>query len=96
MRSPEEATVRFRTVGDATCTGAVRSEALSIDDVITETMASRVSERGATRADDRSRRPRWRTASGRVISEMAAATGPGAAVGAGLGVPALCDHRVGR
>jgi sulfate adenylyltransferase subunit 2 len=49
----EDATVRFRTVGDATCTGAVRSEALSIDDVIAEVASSRVSERGATRADDR-------------------------------------------
>ena len=50
---PEEATVRFRTVGDATCTGAVRSEAFTIDDVIAETMVSRVSERGASRADDK-------------------------------------------
>src|ERR1700722_19768311 len=50
---PEEATVRFRTLGDATCTGAVRSEAFTIDEVIAEIMTSRVSERGATRADDR-------------------------------------------
>jgi len=49
----EEATVRFRTVGDATCTGAVRSEADTIDRVIAEVAASRVSERGATRADDK-------------------------------------------
>ena len=48
----EEATVRFRTVGDATCTGAVRSEAHTVDEVIAEIAASRVSERGATRADD--------------------------------------------
>jgi sulfate adenylyltransferase subunit 2 len=46
-------TVRFRTVGDATCTGAVRSGATTIDEIITEVAASRVSERGATRADDR-------------------------------------------
>ncbi len=46
-------TVRFRTVGDATCTGAIRSEAVTIDQIIRETAASRVSERGATRADDR-------------------------------------------
>ena len=44
--------VRFRTVGDMTCTGAVVSGALTIDEVITETAASRVTERGATRADD--------------------------------------------
>jgi sulfate adenylyltransferase subunit 2 len=48
-----EETVRFRTVGDATCTGAVRSEATTIDDIIHEVAVSRVSERGATRADDR-------------------------------------------
>jgi len=46
-------TVRFRTVGDATCTGAVRSEAATADDIIREVAASRISERGATRADDR-------------------------------------------
>ena len=45
--------VRFRTVGDATCTGAVRSEATSLTDIIAETALSRVSERGATRADDK-------------------------------------------
>ena len=48
-----ERTVRFRTVGDATCTGAVLSEATTIDDIIHEVAISRVSERGATRADDR-------------------------------------------
>jgi sulfate adenylyltransferase subunit 2 len=46
-------TVRFRTVGDATCTGAVRSRAHSVDEIIREIAASRISERGATRADDR-------------------------------------------
>jgi sulfate adenylyltransferase subunit 2 len=45
--------VRFRTVGDATCTGAVRSTADTVDDIIREVTASRISERGATRADDR-------------------------------------------
>jgi sulfate adenylyltransferase subunit 2 len=50
---PEEALVRFRTVGDATCTGAVESSAMTIDKVIDEIAASRVTERGATRADDR-------------------------------------------
>jgi sulfate adenylyltransferase subunit 2 len=46
-------TVRFRTVGDATCTGAVRSTAGTLDEIIREVSASRISERGATRADDR-------------------------------------------
>ena len=46
-------TVRYRTVGDMTCTGAVRSLASTADDVVTETAASRITERGATRADDR-------------------------------------------
>jgi sulfate adenylyltransferase subunit 2 len=46
-------TVRFRTVGDATCTGAVLSLADTVDDIIRELSASRISERGATRADDR-------------------------------------------
>jgi sulfate adenylyltransferase subunit 2 len=45
--------VRYRTVGDATCTGAVRSHAIDIHDVVAETAASTISERGATRADDR-------------------------------------------
>jgi sulfate adenylyltransferase subunit 2 len=47
------ATVRYRTVGDATCTAAVASMAASIEDVITEVAASRITERGATRADDK-------------------------------------------
>jgi sulfate adenylyltransferase subunit 2 len=45
--------VRYRTVGDMTCTGAVRSKATSLDDVIAEIAATRISERGETRADDR-------------------------------------------
>ncbi|MBU6233900.1 MAG: sulfate adenylyltransferase subunit CysD [Acidobacteria bacterium] len=45
--------VRFRTVGDATCTGAVRSAAENIDAIINEISVTNVSERGATRADDR-------------------------------------------
>jgi sulfate adenylyltransferase subunit 2 len=45
--------VRYRTVGDATCTGAVRSTASDVADIVAETAASTVSERGATRADDR-------------------------------------------
>ena len=50
---PEETLVRFRTVGDANCTGAIESSALTVDKVIEEIAASRVTERGATRADDR-------------------------------------------
>jgi sulfate adenylyltransferase subunit 2 len=48
-----EATVRYRTVGDATCTAAVESSAFAIQDVIAEVAASRITERGATRADDK-------------------------------------------
>jgi sulfate adenylyltransferase subunit 2 len=48
-----EETVRFRTVGDMSCTGAVRSSASTIDEVIAEVASSRLTERGATRADDR-------------------------------------------
>ncbi len=48
-----EATVRYRTVGDVTCTGAVESAARTVDDIVEEVAATRVTERGATRADDR-------------------------------------------
>jgi sulfate adenylyltransferase subunit 2 len=50
---PFEATVRFRTVGDATCTAASASTAATVEAVIAETGAAIVSERGATRIDDR-------------------------------------------
>ncbi|WP_035804519.1 sulfate adenylyltransferase subunit CysD [Kitasatospora mediocidica] len=46
-------TIRYRTVGDMSCTGAVDSHAATIADVITEIAASRLTERGATRADDK-------------------------------------------
>ncbi|WP_144206203.1 sulfate adenylyltransferase subunit CysD [Mycobacterium tilburgii] len=46
-------TVRFRTVGDVTCTGCVESEATTVSEVIAETAVSRLTERGTTRADDR-------------------------------------------
>ena len=46
-------TVRYRTVGDVTCTGAVESTAATVQAVLAETAATRVTERGATRADDR-------------------------------------------
>jgi sulfate adenylyltransferase subunit 2 len=48
-----ERMVRFRTVGDATVTGAVESTASTVDSIIGETAATRLTERGATRADDR-------------------------------------------
>jgi sulfate adenylyltransferase subunit 2 len=48
-----DALVRYRTVGDATCTGAVESSAMSIEAVIAEVAATRITERGATRADDK-------------------------------------------
>ncbi|GAA5167010.1 sulfate adenylyltransferase subunit CysD [Ornithinimicrobium tianjinense] len=46
-------TVRYRTVGDMSCTGAVLSEARDVDAVIAEVAATTITERGATRADDR-------------------------------------------
>jgi len=48
-----EAVVRYRTVGDMTCTGAVESTALDVATVIEEVSATRITERGQTRADDR-------------------------------------------
>lgn len=48
-----ERSVRFRTVGDMTCTGAVASEASTVSEVLAEIAATRVTERGQTRADDR-------------------------------------------
>ncbi|MFC6086150.1 sulfate adenylyltransferase subunit CysD [Sphaerisporangium aureirubrum] len=48
-----EAVVRYRTVGDMTCTGAVESTAATVEDIIAEIAATRITERGATRADDR-------------------------------------------
>src|SRR5215211_7211560 len=50
---PFEESVRFRTVGDMSCTGAVRSTATALDDVVAEIAATRITERGETRADDR-------------------------------------------
>lgn len=51
--TPVTRTVRYRTVGDMSCTGAVLSEAVTIDEVLAEIAASPLTERGATRADDR-------------------------------------------
>jgi len=50
---PFEESVRYRTVGDMTCTGAVRSTADNLPDVVAEIAATRITERGETRADDR-------------------------------------------
>jgi sulfate adenylyltransferase subunit 2 len=50
---PFRASVRFRTVGDMTCTGGVVSDAATIGEVVDEIAATRVTERGETRADDR-------------------------------------------
>src|SRR5881227_3460468 len=50
---PFAASVRYRTVGDMTCTGAVASTATSLEDVVAEIAATRITERGETRADDR-------------------------------------------
>jgi sulfate adenylyltransferase subunit 2 len=51
--TPFEATVRFRTIGDATSTGCVESTAATSAAVVAEVAAARLTERGATRADDR-------------------------------------------
>jgi 3'-phosphoadenosine 5'-phosphosulfate sulfotransferase (PAPS reductase)/FAD synthetase len=48
-----EATVRYRTVGDMSCTSGLRSRAATIEEVVAEIAATRVTERGETRADDR-------------------------------------------
>ena len=50
---PYTASVRYRTVGDMSCTGAVESTAATLDEVVTEIAATRITERGETRADDR-------------------------------------------
>jgi sulfate adenylyltransferase subunit 2 len=51
--APFEAMVRYRTVGDMTCTGAVKSTASTVAEVMEEIAATRITERGQTRADDR-------------------------------------------
>ena len=51
--TPFEAMVRYRTVGDMTCTAAIESDASTPEAVIAETVTARLSERGATRTDDR-------------------------------------------
>ena len=51
--APFTAAVRYRTVGDMSCTGGVRSDAATLEEVVAEIAATRVTERGETRADDR-------------------------------------------
>jgi sulfate adenylyltransferase subunit 2 len=51
--APFRASVRYRTVGDMSCTGAVESEAHRLADVVSEIASTRITERGETRADDR-------------------------------------------
>lgn len=51
--APFDKSVRFRTIGDATCTGCVESVAATREAVVSEVAAARITERGATRADDR-------------------------------------------
>jgi len=50
---PFTASVRYRTVGDMSCTGGVRSDAATLEEVVAEIAATRITERGETRADDR-------------------------------------------
>jgi sulfate adenylyltransferase subunit 2 len=50
---PFTASVRYRTVGDMSCTGAVASTATALRDVVDEIAATRITERGETRADDK-------------------------------------------
>src|SRR5262249_22276619 len=59
--------VRFRTVGDMTCTCPVESTATTVDEIIAETAVTRVTERGATRMDDQ-QKPRWSCAKRKVTS----------------------------
>src|SRR5579872_2450896 len=51
--TPFSESVRYRTVGDMTCTGAVRSTAQTLETVVAEIATTRITERGETRADDR-------------------------------------------
>jgi sulfate adenylyltransferase subunit 2 len=51
--TPTLETVRYRTVGDMTCTGAIRSNATTIPQIVKEIAATRITERGETRADDK-------------------------------------------
>jgi sulfate adenylyltransferase subunit 2 len=48
----EQVSVRFRTVGDITCTAPVESRSITVDEIVRETESARITERGATRLDD--------------------------------------------
>ncbi len=66
---PFEATVRFRTIGDTTCTAAVESAAFTIDDIVAETSVARITERGRPAPTTACPRPAWKTASARGTSD---------------------------
>ena len=93
-----EADVRFRTVGDMTCTGGVRSSARDIGEVIREIAASRISERGETRADDRFSEAAMedRKSEGIFHRVLAAVTGYTQANRIRARSPASVDGRLGR
>jgi sulfate adenylyltransferase subunit 2 len=63
-----EASVRYRTVGDMTCTGAVRSTAATVSEVIAEVAVTRITERGQTGPMTVPARLPWKTASGKDTS----------------------------
>lgn len=65
-----EATVRFRTVGDVTCTGCVESEAATVAEVIAETAVARLTERGRPGPTTAFPSLEWKTANGRGISDV--------------------------
>ena len=50
---PEQTTLRYRTVGDMSCTGGVASTATTIPEILAELATTRITERGQTRADDK-------------------------------------------
>ena len=60
--------MRFRTVGDITCTAPVESDADTVEKILAETATTTITERGATRMDDQTRR-RWNNARRKVTSE---------------------------
>ena len=63
--------MRFRTIGDATCTAAVESTAATVADIVAETSVARLTERAPPGPTTASPKPAWKTASARDISEMA-------------------------
>ena len=73
-RNPRPQTVRYRTVGDMTCTGAIAHTATTIPQIVNEITATRITERGQTRADDQTAKPPWKTAKKPDTSSAGAAT----------------------